>query len=80
MEHSKIPINKQFYTMHLMTSIKQVISAKEARGEVIKQSAGSQHQTKIHVIVESKTVDDILMEDMMKDTVKAIGNAAKLAG
>lgn len=52
----------------------------EARGELIKRGAGSQQQAKVLVIVESKPVDDILMEYMMENTVKAIGKAAKLAG
>ena len=31
MEHSKLPMRTWFYTMHLMTSIKQVLSAKEVQ-------------------------------------------------
>lgn len=30
-EHSKLPLRTWFYTMHLMTSIKQVLSAKEVQ-------------------------------------------------
>ena len=131
MEHSKLPVRTWFYTMHLMTSIKQVLSAKEvqyqldidqyppvwlmmmklrsimgkrdaiyqlsreveldeaffpirtpeeSRGETIKRGAGSQQQAKVLVIVESKPVDDILMEYMKENTAKAIDRAVKLAG
>lgn len=31
MEHSKLPMYSWFYTMHLMASIKQVLSAKEVQ-------------------------------------------------
>lgn len=31
MEHSKLTMRPWFYTMHLMTSIKQVLSAKEVQ-------------------------------------------------
>ena len=130
MEHSKLPIRSWFYTMHLMTSIKQVLSAKEvqhqlgaaqyppvwlmmmklrsimgkrdaiyqlsreveldeaffpiktpeeARGETIKRGAGSQQQAKVLVVVESKPVDDILLEYMAENTAKSIDKAAKLA-
>ncbi len=34
MEHSKLPIRSWFYTMHLMTSIKQVLSAKEVQHQL----------------------------------------------
>ena len=111
MEHSKLPMRTWFYTMHLMTSIKQVLSAKEVqhqlhmpeyppvwlmmmklrnimgkresiyklsgtveldeaffptrmeadeKAEPMKRGAGSQRQSKVLVIVESKAVDDIL--------------------
>ena len=131
MEHSKLSLRTWFYTMHLMTSIKQVLSAKEvqyqlgidryppvwlmmmkqrsimgkrdaiyqlsreveldeaffpirtpeeAKGEPIKRGAGSQQQAKVLVIVESKPVDDILMEYMSENTAKAMEKASKLAG
>ena len=131
MEHSKLSLRTWFYTMHLMTSIKQVLSAKEvqyqlgidqyppvwlmmmklrsimgkrdaiyqlsreveldeaffpirtpeeSRGETIKRGAGSQQQAKVLVIVESKPVDDILMEYISENTAKAIEKASKLAG
>lgn len=111
MEHSKLSLRTWFYTMHLMTSIKQVLSAKEVQhqlgisqyppvwlmmmklrnimgkrediykltGQVeldeaffptrmssdeksqpLKRGVGSQKQSKVLVIVESKAVDDIL--------------------
>lgn len=34
MEHSKLPMRIWFYTMHLMTSIKQVLSAKEVQHQL----------------------------------------------
>ena len=34
MEHSKLPMRTWFYTMHLMTSIKQVLSAKEVQHQL----------------------------------------------
>lgn len=34
MEHSKLPLKTWFYTMHLMTSIKQVLSAKEVQHQL----------------------------------------------
>ena len=111
MEYSKLPLRTWFYTAHLMTSIKQVLSAKEVQhqlsisyppvwlmmmklrdimgkrenmytlsGEVeldeaffptrmkgdekdepLKRGAGSQRQTKVLVIVESKPADEILV-------------------
>lgn len=111
MEYSKLPLRAWFYTAHLMTSIKQVLSAKEVQhqlsisyppvwlmmmrlrdimgkrenmytlsGEVeldeaffptrmkgdekdepLKRGAGSQRQTKVLVIVESKPADEILV-------------------
>ena len=130
MEHSKLTMRHWFYTMHLMTSIKQVLSAKEvqhqlgvdeyppvwlmmmklrnimgkreaiyelsreveideafspirtpeeARGEVVKRGAGSQQQAKVLVVVESKAVDDILMEYMAQKSAEAMDKAAKLA-
>lgn len=109
MEHSKLPMRSWFYTMHLMTSIKQVLSAKEVqhqlnmseyppvwlmmklrnimgkresiykltgtieldeafptrmdadeKAEPMKRGSGSQRQSKVLVIVESKAVDNIL--------------------
>lgn len=113
MEHSRLPLRTWFYTMHLITSIKQVLSAKEVqyqlgmdqyppvwlmmmklrsimgkredmylldgkieldeaffptrieedeRGKPLRRGAGSQRQTKVLVIVESKEVDEILKE------------------
>lgn len=130
MEHSKLPLRTWFYTMHLMTSIKQVLSAKEvqyqlgvakyepvwlmmmklrsimgkrdaiyqlsreveldeaffpirtpeeARGETIKRGAGSQMKAKVLVVVESKPVDEVLLEYMKRNTAKAIEKASKLA-
>jgi len=38
MEHSKLPIRTWFYTMHLMTSIKQVLSAKEVQHQLHSQN------------------------------------------
>ena len=114
MEYSKLPLRTWFYTAHLMTSIKQVLSAKEVqhqlsisyppvwlmmmklrdimgkrenmytlsgeveldeaffptrmkgeeREEPLKRGAGSQRQTKVLVIVESKPADDILVDYM----------------
>ena len=111
MEYSKLPLRTWFYTAHLMTSIKQVLSAKEVQhqlsisyppvwllmmklrdimgkrenmytlsGEVeldeaffptrmkgdekdepLKRGAGSQRQTKVLVIVESKPADELLV-------------------
>lgn len=117
MEHSKVPIMSWFYTMHLITSIKQVLSAKEVQHQLgmkeyppvwlmmmklrnimgqresmyklsgkieldeaffptriedeeedkpLRRGAGSQRQTKVLVIVESKEVDDILSEYIEK--------------
>ena len=51
----------------------------DARGEAIKRGAGSQQQAKVLVVVESKAVDDILMEYMSKKSTEAIDKAAKLA-
>lgn len=34
MEHSKLSLRTWFYTMHLMTSIKQVLSAKEVQHQL----------------------------------------------
>ena len=34
MEHSKLPLRDWFYTAHLMTSIKQVLSAKEVQHQL----------------------------------------------
>lgn len=131
MEHSKLPMRSWFYTMHLMTSIKQVLSAKEVQHQLhmpeyppvwlmmmklrnimgkrediyklsgtveldeaffptridadekeqpMKRGAGSQRQSKVLVIVESKAVDDILREYLeSKNIPKAMDNAAKLA-
>ena len=131
MEHSKLPMRSWFYTMHLMTSIKQVLSAKEVQHQLhipeyppvwlmmmklrnimgkrenihklsgtveldeaffptrmdtdekelpMKRGAGSQRQSKVLVIVESKAVDDILREYLeSKNIPKAMGNAAKLS-
>lgn len=113
MEYSKQPLRFWFYTMHLMTSIKQVLSAKEVqyqlgqgqyppvwlmmmklrdimgkrektyqlsgdveldeaffptrmddtdKSEALKRGAGSQRQTKVLVIAESKPVDKVLGE------------------
>lgn len=112
MEHSQMTLRNWFYVAHLMTSIKQVLSAKEVQhqlelsypsvwlmmmkfrdimgkredmyqlsGEVeldeaffptkikdedkdtqLKRGAGSQKQTKVLVIVESKPADDILLK------------------
>ena len=113
MEYSKQPLRSWFYTMHLMTSIKQVLSAKEVqhqlgmnqyppvwlmmmklrdvmgkreniyqlsgeveldeaffptklddedRGKPLKRGAGSQRQTKVLVIAESKPIDNVLLE------------------
>ena len=112
MEYSKLPLRTWFYTAHLMTSIKQVLSAKEVqhqlsisyppvwlmmmklrdimgkrenmytlsgeveldeaffptkmkdeeRDEPLKRGAGSQKQTKVLVIVESKPADEILVK------------------
>lgn len=121
MEHSKLSLRDWFYTAHLMTSIKQVLSAKEVQhqlslsypstwlmmmklrdimgkredmymlsGEVeldeayfptkirdqdkdvpLKRGAGSQKQTKVLVIVESKSTAEIL-GDYMKDIVECV--------
>lgn len=122
MEHSKLSMRDWFYTMHLMTSIKQVLSAKEVQhqlgmpqyppvwlmmmklrfimgkrdaiytldGEVeideaffptrvdkqdkgmpLKRGAGSQQQTKVLVIVESKSVDDILKKYLEQQTANS---------
>ena len=131
MEHSKLPMRFWFYTMHLMTSIKQVLSAKEIQHQLhmqeyppvwlmmmklrnimgkresiyklsgtveldeaffptrmdvdekerpMKRGAGSQRQSKVLVIVESKAVDDILREYLeSKEVPKAMDNAAKIA-
>ena len=131
MEHSKLPMRTWFYTMHLMTSIKQVLSAKEVqhqlhmseyppvwlmmmklrnimgkresiyrlsgtveldeaffptrmdadeKTEPMKRGAGSQRQSKVLIIVESKAVDDILREYLeSKNVLKAMDKAAKLA-
>ena len=38
----------------------------EARGAAVKRGAGSQQQAKVLVIVESKAVDDIIMEYMSR--------------
>ena len=116
MEYSKQPLRSWFYTMHLMTSMKQVLSAKEVQyqlgmeqyspvwmmmmklrdimgkrekiyqltGEVeldeaffptrmddsdkkesLKRGAGSQRQTKVLVIAESKPVDKVLGEYLL---------------
>lgn len=113
MEYSKQPLRSWFYTMHLMTSIKQVLSAKEVqyqlgmeqyppvwlmmmklrdimgkrektyqltgdieldeaffptrmddsdKKETLKRGAGSQRQTKVLVIAESKPVDKVIGE------------------
>ena len=130
MEHSKLPMRTWFYTMHLMTSIKQVLSAKEVqhqlhmpeyppvwlmmmklrnimgkresiyklsgtveldeaffptrmeadeKAEPMKRGAGSQRQSKVLVIVESKAVDDILRAYLeSKDIPTAMDKAAKL--
>ena len=131
MEHSKLPMRTWFYTMHLMTSIKQVLSAKEVqhqlrmseyppvwlmmmklrnimgkresiyrlsgtveldeaffptrmeadeKAEPMKRGAGSQRQSKVLVIVESKAVDDILRDYLKsKNVQKAMEKSAKLA-
>lgn len=131
MEHSKLPMRSWFYTMHLMTSIKQVLSAKEVqhqldmpeyppvwlmmmklryimgkresiykltgtieldeaffptkidcdeKAEPIKRGAGSQRQSKVLVIVESKAVDDILREYLESNDInKSMTKASKLA-
>lgn len=34
MEHSKLSLSTWFYTMHLMTSVKQVLSAKEVQHQL----------------------------------------------
>ena len=51
----------------------------EARGEAVKRDAGSQQQAKVLVVVESKAVDDILMEYMSRKSAEAIDNVARLA-
>lgn len=131
MEHSKLPLRTWFYTMHLMTSIKQVLSAKEVQHQLhlsqyppvwlmmmklrnimgkreniyrltgtveldeaffptrmeadekeqpLKRGAGSQRQSKVLVIVESKAVDDILKEYLeSKNVSSSMGKAGKLA-
>lgn len=121
MEYSKQPLRSWFYTMHLMTSIKQVLSAKEVQhqlgmvqyppvwlmmmklrdlmgkreniyqltGEVeldeaffptklddeakrqpLKRGVGSQRQTKVLVITESKPVDSVLLGYLSKPDEK----------
>jgi len=113
MEKSHIPLYKWFYTAHLMTSLKQVLSAKEVQQQLelkqyppvwlmmmkfrdimgkrehmyklsdevevdemffptsilgeekmqaLKRGAGSQRQTKVLVIAESKDADKILLD------------------
>lgn len=124
MEHSKISLRDWFYTAHLMTSIKQVLSAKEVqhqlslpyeatwlmmmklrdimgkredmytlsgeveldeayfptrikdkdKGDSLKRGAGSQKQTKVLVIVESKAVDKILAQ-YMEDIASSISES-----
>lgn len=117
MEYSKQSLRSWFYTMHLMTSIKQVLSAKEVqhqlgmeqyppvwlmmmklrdimgkreniyqlsgeveldeaffptklddedRGKPLKRGAGSQRQTKVLVIAESKPIDNVLLEYLLR--------------
>ncbi len=130
MEHSRISMRTWFYTMHLMTSIKQVLSAKEVQHQLcmseyppvwlmmmklrnimgkresiyrlsgtveldeaffptrmdaegksnpMKRGAGSQRQSKVLVIVESKAVDDILREYWESNNVpKTMEKAARL--
>ena len=141
MEYSKLPLRTWFYTAHLMTSIKQVLSAKEVqhqlsisyppvwlmmmklrdimgkrenmytlsgeveldeaffptrmkgeeRNEPLKRGAGSQKQTKVLVIVESKPADEILVkyleslltsysEDKVKKVVEIDKKLAKKRG
>lgn len=131
MDHSKLPLRTWFYTMHLITSIKQVLSAKEVqyqlgmeqyppvwlmmmklrsimgkreemyrlngkieldeaffptrieeteKGKPLRRGAGSQRQTKVLVIVESKEVDEILKEYLEKvqiDKTAALEKKAK---
>lgn len=131
MEHSKLSLRTWFYTMHLMTSIKQVLSAKEVQhqlgisqyppvwlmmmklrnimgkrediykltGQVeldeaffptrmdrdeksqpLKRGVGSQKQSKVLVIVESKAVDDILRGYLsMQNTTVAMDKVSKLS-
>lgn len=132
MEHSRLPLRTWFYTMHLITSIKQVLSAKEVqyqlgmeqyppvwlmmmklrsimgkreemymldgkieldeaffptrieeseKGKPLRRGAGSQRQTKVLVIVESKEVDEILREYLDRvQTDKATALAKKAKG
>ena len=131
MEYSKQPLRSWFYTMHLMTSIKQVLSAKEIqyqlamdqyppvwlmmmklrdimgkrdkiyqlsdeveldeaffptrmdeldRNEKLKRGAGSQRQTKVLVIAESKPVDKLLCDYLShpdENTDEKVKNLAK---
>lgn len=130
MECSKLPMRSWFYTMHLITSIKQVLSAKEVqhqlgvgdyppvwlmmmklrsimgqrdsiyqlsreveideaffpirtpesvKGEAVKRGAGSQQQAKVLVVVESKAVDDILLEYMQTQGSARMDKVVKLA-
>lgn len=131
MEHSKLSLRTWFYTMHLMTSIKQVLSAKEVQhqlgmsqyhpvwlmmmklrnimgkrediykltGQVeldeaffptrinsdekeqpLKRGVGSQKQSKVLVIVESKAVDDIFREYLsVQNTTVAMDKIGKLS-
>lgn len=134
MEHSKLSLSTWFYTMHLMTSVKQVLSAKEVqhqlgasqyppvwlmmmklrnimgkrdsvyqlsdeveldeaffpirvpedyRGQALKRGVGSQKQAKVLVIVESKEVDNMLIDYWKKcpeaaaEKIKRLSEKAK---
>ncbi len=128
MEHSKLPLLTWFYTMHLITSIKQVLSAKEVqyqlgldqyppvwlmmmklrnimgkredmymidgkvemdeaffptriedveKGKPLRRGAGSQRQTKVLVLAESKEVDEILAEYFEKVQMDKIAKLSK---
>jgi transposase-like protein len=129
MEYSKQPLQSWFYAMHLMTSIKQVLSAKEvqhqlgmeqyppvwlmmmklrdimgkresiyqlsgeveldeaffptklddtAKMEPLKRGAGSQRQTKVLVIAESKPIDNLLMEYLSAPNVNTSSKISSL--
>lgn len=130
MEHSRFPLRTWFYTMHLITSIKQVLSAKEVqyqlgmeqyppvwlmmmklrsimgkredmymldgkieldeaffptrieeaeKGKPLRRGAGSQRQTKVLVIVESKEVDEILKEYLDRIQIEKAASLEKKA-
>ena len=51
----------------------------EAHSEKIKRGAGSQQQTKVLVIIESKPVDTVLLQYLSETTEQSIGKVAKFA-